>query len=180
VSLFLAIVTALLHLAGRSQSLEVFRDGECHLAFQYPSDWAVRPDTAEYSQPCVYFIEPLALDSLLIEADSVDVYTIWLEVVDGPPDVAGGYAGFERRDDGWVILGRQGAETPGTPYTRNELSGVMGIASIGCYRINGGYLGVCDAPSALVGTVARSVAIRGGPWSEDVVDLIVNTIDLRE
>ncbi len=166
--------------AATSPSNRTFRDSVCHVSFEYPDDWAVETDSSPAAEACTYLVRPLAYDSLLLANDSVDVHTVFVQVIPQPPEVAAEDAGFEPRGRGWVILGRWGAETSGSPYRRGRLHGVTGIAAGGCYRVRGSYVGACDLPAALVGDEARSVAIRGGPRSEDVVSLIVDTIELED
>ncbi len=177
---FLCILATSLILVGAAQSVATFEDTACHVAFQRPADWVVHPDPEALAEPCSYVVRPAAYDSLLIESDSVDVYSVYIEVIEGSPDVAAEYAGFEHREDGWVIRGRGGAETPGSTYSRADLTGVTGVAAAGCYRIHGSYAGACDSPAALVGRADRSVAIRGGPRSEDAVAFVVSTLRILD
>lgn len=176
----LYVLVTSLGLVGRAQSVERFEDAGCHVAFQHPTDWGVQADTGQFAEPCSYIARPVAYDSLLIQADSVDVYSISIHVAEGSPDAVAETAGFAHRGASWVIQGRFGAETPGSPYSRADLTGVTGVAAAGCYRLGGAYVGACDAPAALVGTTSRSVAIRGGPRSEDAVALILSTLEILE
>jgi hypothetical protein len=156
-----------------------FASAPCHVAFRHPADWVVRPDTNQAADPCAFLIRPLAWDSLLVDADSVDLYTLGLRVVAQDFEAAVAESPFERRNGTWVILGRQGLENAATPIADRGWQGVWGTATIGCYRIEGGYAGLCDAPTALVGTATRSAMLEGGPQSENVFDRILATLELR-
>ena len=162
------------------QATHAFRNAECQVAFQTPADWLARPDSSEFAEVCSFVVQPISRDSLLLESDSVDLHTIFLQVIAEAPERAAALHGFERRGGNWLILGRWGAESPGATYARAGLRGVIGVASAGCYRLGGSYVGACDSPVALLGNDVRSVTVRGGPRSEDVVNLIASTLEVGD
>jgi hypothetical protein len=161
------------------QPERTFTSATCQVAFRHRADWVVGPDTSQAAGPCAFLIRPLAWDSLLLAADSVDLYTLGLRLVAEGFDAALAESPFERRNGAWVVLGRQGLESSATAIAGQNWQGVWGTATIGCYRLEGGYAGLCDAPTALVGTGTRSVMLEGGPQSEDVFARILATLELR-
>ena len=53
------------------------------------------------------------------------------------------------------------------------------MATVGCHRILGGYVGLCDILKALVATGGYSVALEGGPATDDVFNRILATLEIR-
>ena len=153
-----------------------FASQTCHVAFGHPADWEVVPDSVEPDNPCRFLVRPRDWQQRLAANDSVDVYTILVRVVEHDVWHEVPETGFERRGARWVVLGRQGLAAPADTVSGPGWSGLRGTATVGCFREQGGYAGLCDAPSALVGTTARSMVLIAGPQSEDVFDRILVTL----
>lgn len=163
-----ACQTADLHFANRA----------CRLAFSYPADWEVVSDTVGSDTPCSFSLRPRAWQQLLLAHDSVDLYSILLR---GYPNEVWSQAsqnGFEHHDSGWVALGWQGAEAPADTVHGPGWHGVRGMPTAGCYKVQGPYFGLCDTPTAVVGTRTWAVVLVGGPQSEDVFDRVLATLRL--
>lgn len=163
--------------AALGQQPEVpFASRTCHVTFSHPAGWEVVPDTLEPDNPCRFLVRPRDWQRRLASHDSVDVYTIlvsiaahdvWREV----PETA-----FRRRGAGWVVLGREDLVGPADTVSGQGWHGLKGMATIGCYKEEGDYAGLCDAPSAVVGTSTRSLVLIAGPQSEDVFERILATL----
>ncbi|MEJ2215602.1 MAG: hypothetical protein P8099_03190 [Gemmatimonadota bacterium] len=174
-----ATVLSLASLAPATQKGErTFSDPSCHVTFRYPADWVVRPASMDSGSVCGFRIRPLAWDSLIVEADSVEgAWTILLKVRSKGFDEAIGSSPFERRDSGWVVLGRLGLENVAVPVARNGWRGLRGDAPFGCYRMGGGYMGACEFPVALVGTDDYSATLEsGGGGAPEVFERILETL----
>ncbi len=165
------------HLAFAQDDVRTFVDDRCGVSFQYPSNWTVQADSTEPSR-CLFSIRPSAWDSLLIAADSVDVYTLTVEVVPEPFESVAAGRGFERRDGEWVVLGRQAMEAPAQLIEGPRWQhGVRGARVGGCYRLAGAYGGICELPAAVIGGDDTSASLDAGPQSGDVLDLILATFE---
>jgi hypothetical protein len=150
----------------------------CHVRFRHPANWIVKADTAGRDTRCGFSLRPVDWPKRLLHADSVDLFTTHLDVYPHGTWTVAAEHGFERRQEGWVVLGRQGIANPADSVRAKGWEGLRGIRSIGCFRMgsNDAYAGLCDAPSAVVGTATRAVVLEGGPQSEDLVDHILSTL----
>lgn len=150
----------------------------CHVRFRHPVNWVVTVDSVGRDTPCAFALRPVDWRSRLLKADSVDLFTTHVDVYPENVWAAASERGFERRPAGWVVLGRQGLANPADSVRAPEWSGVRGTRSIGCFRVgpNDVYAGLCDAPSAVVGTPTRAIVLEGGPQSEALIDGILATL----
>jgi len=175
-----------------AQSDQGFASAVCHVAFRFPASWTVEPDTtyptldadlsdtATASRSCTFRIRAAAWDSLFVEADSLEgVHTIWVQVTAQAFDGVLPMTAFERRDDGWIVGGRLGLENPATSIAGRGWRGIQGYAPVGCYRLGGGYAGACETPMALVAGGSHTVAVTGGPGTDDVFDRVLATLEVR-
>lgn len=175
--LLVAFVLAACGNTARSQRAETtFHSPACKVTFAHPGDWEVVRDTSEGADSCRFTVRSRDWQQLLVANDSVDVHSIfvqifargvWAQVEESP---------FRRRDDGWVVLGRQDLDAPADSIGRDGWTGVRGTAPQGCYRLEGGYAGLCEQPTALVGTSDRSVLIIAGPQANDTFDRMLATL----
>jgi hypothetical protein len=165
----------------RAQQPEAqFTSPGCHVGFAYPKAWEVVSDTTlDPDNPCVFSVQPRNWQQLAAAHDSVDLYSIsvqivpqgvWAQVAEGP---------FRRRGTRWVVLGRQDLEDPADTISGPGWSGVRGMATEGCYRMEGSYAGLCSQPTAVVGTSTRSIMLSGGPQSEDTFNRILASLRFR-
>jgi hypothetical protein len=148
----------------------------CHVAFAYPADWEVVPVTIDPQAPCRFSVRPLNWQQRLAANDSVDLYTISVQIYPQGVWTQASERNFQRRGGGWVVLGRQDHEEPADSISGSGWSGLRGTATQGCYRVEGEYVGLCDQPTALVGTPSRSLMLLGGPQSEDTFNRILATV----
>lgn len=153
-----------------------FASRACHITFVYPTAWEVVDDTIDRARPCGFALRPADWRKRLVASDSVDVFTIWIRAFPHGVWKQASESGFERRRDGWVVLGRMGATAPAESIATAALRGVRGTAQAGCYREGGAYFGVCDNPTALLGTNSRSVLVIAGPQSEFIFNRVVTTL----
>lgn len=160
---------------GMAHPPETFRDSVCRVSFDYPADWEVAADSIQRHEACSYVLRPIAYDRLPFEG--VDLHSVSIRLVSRPFEAAAETLGFERRGADWIVRGPTGTETPGASVSNPDLRGVSGVVADRCYDVDGQYVGACDVPVAVLGTDDRSVSIRGGPRSEDVVSLVVNTLE---
>jgi hypothetical protein len=174
-------VCALVPAAVSRQTDVRFADPACHVAFRHPMDWAVHADTTGgFGGPCAFVVRATRWDSLVVAADSVSgVHTIWVRVETGPLEaVIEANGDFERRGAGWIVFGRHGLENPASPVTGGTWRGVQGSATVGCHRIEGGYVGLCEIPKAAVSDGARTVMVEGGPGTHDVFDRLLAALEI--
>ena len=154
-----------------------FTDADCAVGFEHPTSWRVQLDDGPYALPCTFVLRPLDYEALLIDQDSVDVFSVRVTVVAEPFDIAAPDHGFARREGAWVVLGRQGIAAPAAALERPGWTGVRGARGAGCYRIGGAYVGMCEARATALGRGDRSVLLEGSLLSEDVFELVAATVD---
>jgi hypothetical protein len=160
-----------------SQQTEAgFVSPDCHVAFSHPADWEVVRDTLDPGDACRFTLRPLDWPQRLAAQDSIDVDTIWLHIAPRGVWHYGPESPFERTDSGWVVLGRHGIEQPADTVSGPGWTGLRGTAVQGCYRLEGGYAGICGQFTALVGTGGQSVLLIGGPRTEDTFNHILATL----
>ncbi len=148
----------------------------CRVAFAYPADWEVVPGTTDPAAACRFSVRPRNWQQRLAANDSVDLFTIAVEIQPLGVWTQVSESSFRRRGARWVVLGRQDLEAPADSLSGSGWSGLRGTATQGCYRVDGPYVGLCDQPTALVGTATRSLTLVGGPQSEDVFNRILTTL----
>lgn len=170
--LFLGVVDTALAQRPEAQ----FASQGCHVAFAYPADWEVVPDTLDPQDRCSFSVRPHDWQQRLAANDSVDLYTISVQIRPQGVWTQVSESSFQRRGAGWVVLGRQDLEEAADTISGAGWSGLRGTATQGCYRLEGGYAGLCDQPTALVGTTSQSVLLFGGPQSEDIFNRILTSL----
>jgi len=155
-----------------------FVSRRCHIRFRHPADWIVTVDTAGQETPCAFALRPVDWRMRLRRADSVDLFTTRLDVYSEGVWAVASERGFERRPEGWVVLGRQGMASPADSVHARGWAGLRGVRSIGCFRAgpDDAYAGLCDAPSAVVGTATRAAVLEGGPQSEELISHLLATL----
>ena len=144
----------------------------CGLEFTLPGGWTIVPDPYVVEPECGLLLRPIAWDSLLVEQDSVDFFTILVRTSAVGFVQAVVTSAFELTEGAWWVNGRLGLRNEASAISRNGWQGVIGYGPFGCYRIGGGYAGVCDFPVALVGTHTLSAIIEGGP--DDVFHAVLD------
>jgi hypothetical protein len=161
----------------RAQQPEVrFTSQDCHVAFGHPADWEVVPDTTDPPTACRFSVRPHDWQHRLAANDSIDLFTISIQIQPQGVWTQVSESNFQRRGVGWVVLGRHDLEEPADSISGSGWSGLRGTATQGCYRVEGEYAGLCDEPTALVGTPSRSLMLIGGPQSEDVFNRILASL----
>ena len=175
--LWLLLVLIPIQTVAGQQAETDFASVPCDVAFSYPSTWEVVRDTIDPQSNCNFLIRPKDWQQRFVDHDSVDLSSVSVRSVLGNPATAAPENGFERRGSRWVILGErdQPADTVSGPGWR----GWQGIASARCYKEDGPYVGQCDRPTAIVGTMSRSVVIQAGPQGEDVFSRVLKTLRLE-
>ncbi len=154
-----------------------FTSPGCHIGFAYPEAWEVVADTAPDPQSaCSFSVRPRDWQQRAVAADSVDLYSISVEIVPQGVWTQLSESSFRKRGTGWVVLGRQDLEDRADTVSGPGWKGVRGTATAGCYRMEGTYAGLCGQPTALVGTATRSIMLYGGPRSEDAFNGILATL----
>lgn len=153
-----------------------FASRRCQIAFAHAADWEVVSDASDPQDPCRFSVRPRDWEQRLTADDSVDLYTILVQIIpQGVWDHAP-MSGFQRRGAAWVVLGRHDLAVSADSISGPGWSGLRGIAPQACYRVQGDYAGLCDQPTALIGTSHRSVMRIGGPRSEDEFDRILGSL----
>ena len=158
---------------------------QCRMKFQIPSGWTAHPLTPDRSGDsknaiCIVRLQPRNIADLIHQNDEVDLYTIEIAtVVADNFDHAAESGGFERRKDGWVVLGRTDIESPAHSIKSSRWKGLEATATVGCFHENGGgYAGLCDAPTAVVYDGAKTSAVLDGkPQSSDQFEKILKTFE---
>jgi hypothetical protein len=152
------------------------------MRFQVPAGWMVRrlpsDKSSDYKNTiCTVRVQPRNIADLIRKNDNVDVYTIEIATIAGDFDHAAQAGGFERRNNGWVVLGRTEIESPVHSIRSSGWMGLQGTATTGCYHEDGGgYAGLCDVPVAVVNDRARTSAIFDGrPQSSDQFESILKS-----
>ena len=153
-----------------------FSSPGCHVTFAYPGDWEVVADSTDPQATCSFAVRPRDWLRRAVANDSVDLYTISLQVVPQGVWSQVSESAFRRRGTRWVLLGRQDLQSPADAISGPGWTGLRGMATQGCDRLSGEYFGLCDEPTALVGTSSRSVMLGGSPRSEDVFGRILASL----
>ncbi len=176
-----ALLPAALAGPARAQQPDTaFASADCRIAFVHPVDWEVVRDTVtDPPDPCSFAVRPRDWLRRAVANDSVDLFTISVQVVPRGVWSQVSETGFRRRGARWIVLGRQDLEAPADTIRGPGWRGVRGTATQGCDRLDGVYEGLCDAPTALVGTDSRSVMLFGGPRSEEVFGRILASLRFR-
>ena len=157
-----------------------FTSRSCHITFVFPAAWEVVDDTTDRTLPCGFRLRPRDWHARLAANDSVDNFTISIRVFPRGVWKQVPESGFERRPNGWVVLGRMGTAWPAESVATAQLRGLRGTAEAGCYRESGTYFGLCDNPTALLGTNSRSLLIIAGPRGESVFKRLVATLSFPQ
>jgi hypothetical protein len=154
-----------------------FRSARCKLAFKHPESWEVA-EREPKSKPdaCEFELRPRDRRSRLVKDHDVDFYSIAVDMSELGFEQGLRDSGFKRDSSRWVALGREGATMPARMRAGAAWHGLTAVAQMGCYKEDGAYFGLCDEPTAFIGTARRSVHIVGGPQSTPVFDLVVRTI----
>lgn len=165
-----------------AQKREWYSSHECHMRFEIPEGWTARQlpinQSRHYEKTiCTVQLQPHNIADLIHKNDEVDVYTIEIAAVANDFDHAAESGGFERRKDGWVVLGRTEIESPVHAIQSSGWKGLEGTATGGCFHEDGrGYAGLCDIPTAVVNDRARMSAIfDGNPQSSDQFEAILKS-----
>jgi len=171
------LVLVLVNTAQAQQPEARFASPGCHVSFAYPTNWEVVPDTTtDPRDPCSFSLRPHDWQQRAAADDSVDLYTISVQIMPHGIWAQVSESSFRRRGAGWVVLGREDQEDPADTISGPGWSGVRGTATQGCYRLEGDYAGLCDQPIALVGTSRRSMSLSGGPQSEAAFNRILGSL----
>lgn len=175
---FICILLLALPCAAEAQRAEAqFASAACHVSFSYPQSWEVVPDSStDATDPCAFLVRPRDWERRAVANDSVDLYTISVQVVAKGIWAQVSETAFRKHGKGWVILGRQDLENPADTISGPGWSGLYGTATEGCDRLSGEYVGLCDQPTALVGTSNRSVMLTGGTQSEDTFRRVLTSL----
>ncbi len=175
------LLLVLVGTAHAQQPEKQFVSSVCHVAFAYPADWEVVPDTTtDPRDPCSFSLRPRDWRQRAAANDSVDLYTISLQATLRGLWSQVSESSFRRRGAGWVVLGREDHEDAADTISGPGWSGLRGTAIQGCYRVEGDYAGLCDQPTALVGTSRRSMLLSGGPRSEAVFNRVLASLRFQE
>ncbi len=161
------------------RSNSTFTSDSCGITFSHPADWIVLADSTLPNESCRFSLRPRDWAQRLIQDDSVDAYGISIRVAARGVWTEAPESGFERRGDHWVVLGRHGMEVPADTVSGEGWRGIRGTATIGCFREGGGYMGLCEVPTAVIGTESRSAAVFGASRSEDIFDHMLATLRFR-
>jgi hypothetical protein len=143
----------------------------CGVRFQAPAHWRPRSLPTDVDITCAV---ELRLDRMAQSRDSA-MYSVALWTVPGGFAGAVHDAGFRRRRNGWVVLGRMMMESPAHESTRRGLRIVQGTPSIGWFDEHG-YAGLAEVSSAVVCRRESCVIIEGGPQSDDAFERILSTV----
>ncbi len=174
---FGVLLLVLVNTAGAQQPETRFASPDCRIAFAHPAQWEVVHDTTTDPQnPCLFVVRPHDWQQLAAANDSVDLYTISVQIMPSGVWSQVSETGFQKRGAGWIVLGRQDLEAPADTVSGPGWSGVRGIPTQGCSRLEGSYAGLCDQPTAIVGNSRRSALLSGGPRSEDVFNRILASL----
>lgn len=168
--------------AAMAQEPGWYSNHECRMKFRIPAGWTARllaPNKAsDYKDTiCTVRLQPRNITDLIHKDDQVDVYTIEIATVAEDFDHAAESGGFERRKDGWVVLGRTDIESPAHAIRSSRWRGLEGTATVGCFHEDGrGYAGLCDAPTAMInGGAQTSAMFDGKPQSSGEFDVILKS-----
>ncbi len=175
------LLVVLVSSARAQQPESQFASPACHVSFAYPAAWEVVADTtADPHDPCSFSVRPRDWQQRAAAQDSVDLYSISVQIVAQGIWSQASETAFRKRGTSWVVMGRDDLENPADTISGPGWSGVRGMATQGCYRMEGSYAGLCDQPTALVGTSTRSVMLTGGPRSEDVFNRILASLRIGQ
>ena len=157
-----------------------FADPACHVRFETPRGWTIDVKKKTDVRVCEIAMEPRNWKELLEKDDGVRLHGVSVEIMEGNLETVLQSEGtFERRDGAWVILGRQGIESPASEIARNGWKGLTGISESGCHHEEGGYAGLCPVAVALVSNGKWSAIVAGAPQSHDQFDRVMKSLKLE-
>lgn len=148
----------------------------CRVFFRHPPTWELVLDSAAAAPGgCRAQLRPKDWAARLAQDDSVDLYTITVDLAEVGFDAAVGESSFEQRGGQWFVMGASGVADSAWTVTGPGWRGIYAVVSSRCYGPQG-YAGLCDQPTAIVGTPRRSASIAGGPQAEEAVELLLSTL----
>ena len=157
-----------------------FAEPGCHVRFEVPSGWTMEVERKKAEKICEIAMEPRNWKELLEKDGGVRLHGVSVEVVQGDLETAiENDSSFEKRDGSWVILGRQGIESPATEISGNNWKGLTGISESGCHFEEGGYAGLCPVAVALVSNGTWSAIVTGAPSSHAHFDRVLKSLRFR-
>lgn len=149
----------------------------CQVTFQLPAGWirvSEGPDDGGESA-CAALVRPMDWERRLVEYDGLDAFTISIEVLPLGFDSSLPLSPFDQDGGQWWTGGRQGLRHPAETIIGRGWHGLSGLAPVGCYQEEGGYVGACEVPVALIGTSERAVLIWGKVRSEDAFETVLRS-----
>lgn len=178
--LFLALTPCLLN--ANDPETTSYQSRKCGIRFQFPKGWLAEEITREKRAPkqrlCAIRVKPKDLARRLKDYN-VDIYSV--EIYVDALDYAAAMAnqGFERRDNGWVVVYGLTPPAPADEISSPEWIGAKVATSGRCYHEGGGYAGQCDIYLAVLNNRSRiSATITGQSQSEDAFNLIIKSLKL--
>jgi hypothetical protein len=149
----------------------------CGTTVSAPPGWEAQPlDSGTYHSPCAMRLSPPHLDDILAKSRGIDFVSVIVIGHAEGLDSALVHHGFEQDSGSWVVLGRDGARSAAHEITGAGWRGQQGLVSIACVDRKGSPAGMCEQPTALVGTSARSVFVQGGPRSEREFERVLRSV----
>jgi hypothetical protein len=180
----IALVTAIVAALGCGRSASDNRAVQlvtgCGIEFERAEGWELDGQPVDSAGRCVIRLD-LTDRALRDSSQILGQYAVRIETIRTTFDSLTSFAGFAKRDSGWVVLGRHETESAAIPLTRAGLRGVQGIASIGCSKKSDStYAGLCDSPRAVLVQGDLGVFIDAGPGAEGAFNRVVATVALRK
>ena len=149
----------------------------CGVSLRIPAGWEVRSRPPEPGALCAAEILPRALAAS--DADSVPRYVLTVARERRSFEDAAEAAGFRKGDSGWVVLGRQGTESPAEESPSPQGRMLRGTALIGWSGSGDRYQGLADNPRAVISHGEHTLTFTGGPETDLVLDEIVRSLSWR-
>jgi hypothetical protein len=171
-----AILAAFLFiLPGQTTATHVYRNSQCSYSFEYIDGWQIVKNPDYLTGDCQATLRPADYAKRMAE-DDVDVYTLTVQVSEGPFLEVATENGFDF-DGKWTILGREGLSEDAQVTNVNGWMTLQGIVPVGCFHEKGGNAGLCDEHRVVAKHQSndRIVVITAGPQAEDPIGTILKT-----
>jgi hypothetical protein len=173
------LAIALLLIAAAADARQ-FAASACQVRFEVPSGWIVQVDKKKPEKICEIAMEPRNWRALLEKDGGVRLHGLSVEIVKGDlKSVIEDDVSFAMREGSWVILGRQGIESPTTEISGNNWNGLTGISESGCHFEEGGYAGLCPVAIAVVSNGTWTAIVIGAPSSHAHFDRLLKSLRFR-
>ncbi len=166
----------LVALPGQKAATHVYQNSPCAYSFEYPDGWQIVKNPDYLTEDCPSTLRPVDYEKRMAKVD-VDVYTLTVQVSEGPFQQVTTENGFAFNNGKWTILGRLGLSVEAQLSNVNGWMTLQGIAEVGCFSEKGGYSGLCEEHRVVAKHQSndRIVVVTAGAQAKNPIGTILKT-----